>query len=420
MILVLAEFAIPLLAFVALDQMMKQEPNKKDFMKGLQWSLYIVGGLALFFLVFAGMFSFTGPGDQRYMTQGSNPFMDALMADRKMLFRKDALRSLILVLLSAGLLYAFYLKKIKQNVFFTVLALLVLIDMWPVDKRYLNNKDFGPKRVQQQGFQPMAADRQILQDTNLYYRVFDLSGDPFSSARASYFHKSIGGYHGAKMQRYQDIISYQIARNNMNVLDMLNTKYFIVPVKDGEPVARFNPGALGNAWLVSSCRIVENANEEMDALNDFNPASEVIIDRRFEPYVSGKTFGPDTSARISLVKYHPNRLLYSYRGSRENLAVFSDIYYDKGWKSFVDGTEVPHFRVDYILRGMVLPAGEHSIEFRFEPRSYFAGKKIASASSYVLFIMLLGAIGWEVWQRNRKKNPDTPENKRDQKGREKS
>jgi hypothetical protein len=405
MILVIAEFAIPLLAFVALDRMLQQEPNKKDFMKGLKWSLYIVGGLALFFLVFAGMFSFTGPGDQRYMSQGgSNPFMDALMADRQTLFRKDALRSLILVLLSAGLLYAFYFKKIKQNLFFAGLALLVLVDMWPVDKRYLNNKDFGPKRTQQQGFQPMAADQQILQDPDPYFRVFDVSGDPFNSAHASYFHKSIGGYHGAKMQRYQDIISYQIAKNNMNVLDMLNTKYFIVPVKDGEPVARLNPGALGNAWLVSSYRIVENANEEMDALNNFDPATEAIIDRRFEQYVTGKTFSSDTAAEISLVSYHPNRLSYSYKGSRENLAVFSDIYYDRGWKSFVDGAEVPHFRVDYLIRGMVLPAGEHSIEFRFEPRSYFVGKKIASASSYLLFIFLLGAIGWEVRQRNRKKD----------------
>jgi hypothetical protein len=335
------------------------------------------------------MFSFTGPGAQRFSSQGPNPFINALTADRQMLFRKDALRSLIMVLLCAGLLYAFYFKKIRQEVFFVTLAFLILVDMWPVDKRYLNKDNFGTKRTQQQGFQPTAADRQILQDPDLYYRVFDLSGDPFNSARASYFHKSIGGYHGAKMQRYQEIISYQIAKNNMNVLDMLNTKYFILSTKDGEPRAQLNPGALGNSWLVSSYRIVENANEEMEALNDFNPASEAIIDRRFESYVSGKTFSRDTAARISLETYHPNRLVYSYRGTVENLAVFSDIYYDKGWKAFVDGVEVPHFRVDYILRGMVLPAGEHSIEFRFEPRSYYTGIKIA-------------AVGWEIRQKTRK------------------
>ena len=401
MILVMAEFAIPLLAFYALDRLLKEEPGRKEFMKGLKWSLYIVGGLSLFFLLFAGMFSYTGPGDQRYMSPqgGSNPFMDALMADRESLLRKDALRSLILVLLSAGLLYAFYLKKIRQNLFFAGLALLVLVDLWPVDKRYLNNKDFGPKRTQQQGFQPMAADLQILQDTSLDYRVFDVSGDPFNSARASYFHKSIGGYHGAKMERYQEIIEHQIAKNNMNVLDMLNTKYFIMPVKNGEPVARRNPDALGNAWLVSSYRIVDNANEEMNALNDFNPGREAIIDKRFEKYVSGKTFSPDSNATIKLVHYHPNRLKYTYHGNEENLAVFSEIYYPKGWNAYLDGKKVPHFRVDYILRAMVLPPGEHSIEFRFEPKSYFTGKKIASASSYVLFIFLLGAIGWEVRRR---------------------
>ena len=396
MILVLAEFAIPLLAFIALENMLRNEPAKKDFLKGLKLSLYIVGGLALFFLIFAGMFSFTGPGDQRYLAQGSNPFMDALMADRETLFRKDALRSLIMILLGAGLIYAFYMRKIKQNVFFAALALLILIDMWPVNKRYLNNDVFGPKRNQQEGFQPMAADQQILQDPDPHYRVFDLSSDPFNSARASYFHKSIGGYHGAKMQRYQELISYHISQNNMDVLDMLNTRYFIVSVQNGEPEVRMNPNALGNAWFVDSYRIVDNANEEIDALSNFTPASETIIDRKFESYVSGKSFKTDTNSNIELVTYHPNRLTYLYQGTTEQLAVFSDIYYEKGWKSFIDGEEVPHFRVNYILRGMVLPAGEHAIEFRFEPDSYFTGKKIASASSYLLFLLVIGAIAWEI------------------------
>ena len=400
MILVIAEFTIPLLAFLALENLVKQKPEKKDFMKGLKLSLYITGGLALFFLVFAGMFSFTGPGDERYLSQGANPFMDALMADRESIFRKDALRSLVFVILTAGLIYVYYFKKIKLNVFFIGLALLVLADMWPVDKRYLNNDNFGPKRSHQEGFQPMNADQQILQDPDPYYRVFDVSGDPFNSARTAYFHKAIGGYHGAKMQRYQEIISYHIARNNMEVLNMLNTKYFIVPQQDSEPVVRVNPGALGNAWFVNSYRIVENANEEIEALNGFNPGLEAIVDRRFESHLSGKTFSRD-SATISLTSYHPNRLSYKYQASNEQFAVFSDIYYDKGWKSFVDGKEVPHFRVNYILRGMVLPAGEHTVEFKFEPRSYFTGKKIAATSSYLLLILMLGAIGWEVRSRRR-------------------
>ncbi len=402
MILVIAEFAIPLLAFLALDNLLKQEPDKKEFMNGLKLSLYIVGGLALFFLVFAGMFSFTGPGDERYASQGATQFLDALKADRESIFRKDALRTLVFVILTAGLMYALYLKKVKLNVFFIALALLILADMWPVDKRYLNNDNFGPKRTHQEGFQPTAADQQILADPDPYYRVFDVSGNPFNSARAAYFHKTLGGYHGAKMQRYQEIISYHIARNNMEVLNMLNTKYFIVSQQEGEPGVQMNPGALGNAWLVNSYRIVENANEEIDALNGFNPAAEAIIDKRFESYVSGKTFAMDTAAAITLASYHPNRLSYIYRASTEQLVVFSDIYYEKGWKSFVDGEEVPHFRVNYILRGMVLPAGEHTIEFKFEPRSYFTGKKIAAVSSSVLILLILAASGWEV--RTRFKN----------------
>ncbi len=402
MILVIAEFAIPLLAFLALDNLIKQEPDKKEFMNGLKLSLYIVGGLALFFLVFAGMFSFTGPGDERYASQGATQFLDALKADRESIFRKDALRTLVFVILTAGLIYALYLKKIKLNVFFIALALLILADMWPVDKRYLNNDNFGPKRTHQEGFQPTAADQQILADPDPYYRVFDVSGNPFNSARAAYFHKTLGGYHGAKMQRYQEIISYHIASNNMEVLNMLNTKYFIVSQQEGEPGVQMNPGALGNAWPVNSYRIVENANEEIDALNGFNPAAEAIIDKRFESYVSGKTFAMDTAAAITLASYHPNRLSYIYRASTEQLVVFSDIYYEKGWKSFVDGEEVPHFRVNYILRGMVLPAGEHTIEFKFEPRSYFTGKKIAAVSSSVLILLILAASGWEV--RTRFKN----------------
>ena len=403
MILVVAEFAIPLLAFLALDKLLKQEPEKKEFIKGLKISLYIVGGLALFFLVFAGMFSFTGPGDERYASQGATQFLDALMADRESIFRKDALRSLVFVILTAGLMYALYLKKIKLNVFFIALALLVLADMWPVNKRYLNNDNFGPKRTHQEGYQPMAADQQILADPDPFYRVFDVSGDPFNSARAAYFHKTIGGYHGAKMQRYQEIISHHIARNNMEVLNMLNTKYIIVRQQEGEPAVRLNQGALGNAWFVNSFRIVENANEEIDALNGFNPSAEAIIDKRFESYVSGKTFARDSLAEITLASYHPNRLSFDYQTSTEQLAVFSDIYYNKGWKSFVDGEEVPHFRVNYILRAMVLPPGEHTIDFRFEPRSYFTGKKIAAASSYLLLILMLGAIGWEVRIRMRSK-----------------
>jgi hypothetical protein len=202
------------------------------------------------------------------------------------------------------------------------------------------------------------------------------------------------------MQRYQEIISYHIARNNMEVLNMLNTKYFIVPQQDSEPGVRLNPGALGNAWFVNSYRIVENANEEIEALNGFNPGLEAIVDRRFESHLSGKTFSRD-SATISLTSYHPNRLSFEYKASTEQFAVFSDIYYDKGWKSFVDGKEVPHFRVNYILRGMVLPPGKHSIEFKFEPRSFFTGRKIAATSSYFLLILMLGVVGWEVRSRRR-------------------
>ena len=403
MILVIAEFAIPLLAILALDDMIKSPPSKKELMRGIKLSVYIVGGLSLFFLLFAGMLSFTGPGDARYLGEGqtTNPLIEALIADRETIFRKDALRSLIFVLLGAGLIWAYFNKKIKQMPFFLLLVFLILADLWPVNKRYLNNDAFGPKRTQVDGFQATAADQQILADPDPHYRVFDVSGDPFNSARCGYFHKSLGGYHGAKMQRYQELIRYHIARNNMKVLEMLNTKYFIIRGQDGQPQVRINPNALGNAWFVPTYRIVENANQEIEALNDFEPSVEAIIDKRFESFVSGKSFYVDSTASISLDSYHPNRISYNYRSGSEQLAVFSEIHYPAGWKTFIDGEEAEHFRANYVLRAMVLPPGEHKVEFRFEPQSYFKGKSIAAGSSFILAILLLGAIGWEVWKSRR-------------------
>ena len=391
MILVIAEFAIPLLAFIALDGMLKQDLTKKDFMKGLQWGLYIIGGLALFFLVFSGMFSFTGPGDQRFSSQGSNPFIKALIADRQMLFRKDALRSLILVILCAGLLYAFYFKKIRQEVFFVTLALLILVDMWPVDKRYLNKDNFGTKRTQQQGFQPTAADRQILQDPDLYYRVFDLSGDPFNSARASYFHKSIGGYHGAKLRRYQELFDYQISQSNMSTLNMLNTKYIIYS-GENQPEVSLNDMALGNAWFVERYTIVANADEEISFLTDMDPASEAVIDQRFSQQIGDMQMNYDSLASISLTEYKPNYLKYSSQAGNPQLAVFSDIYYEKGWNAYIDGELVPHFRADYVLRAMIVPAGNHTIEFSFEPKTYYSGNRISLASSMILSLFAIGVL----------------------------
>jgi hypothetical protein len=398
MILVIAEFSIPLLAFLALQDFFKGNIKKEDFLKGIKYGLISLGGLALIFILLPGMFSYTGPGDDPYLTQGSSAFIDALVIDRRRMLQTDAVRSLIFILLSASLLYICYLGKIKKEVFFSALALLILIDMWSVDKRLLNNDDFVPRRQAQVPFQPLEADLIINRDTSPDYRVFDLtaSPDPFRSTRASYFHKSLGGYHGAKMKRYQELIDYHLTKSNMAVLNMLNTKYFILPSDQGSPQVQLNPYALGNAWFVRSYRIVNNADEEIQALSDFDPANEAIIDIRYNQYLEGFTPLYDSTAQISLINYSPDQLLYKYQSATNQLVLFSEIFYDKGWSAYVDNELKPHFRADYVLRAMVLPAGQHTVEFKFEPRSYYTGKKIAGASSLVLFVLLLFGFGIEI------------------------
>jgi hypothetical protein len=315
----------------------------------------------------------------------------------------ESFRSLIFVFLCAAVLYAYYLKKINHKIFITTLTLLIIIDLWAVDKRYLNNDDFVPGREATVPFQPLEADKVILQDKDIYYRVYDLLADPFRNARTSYFHKSIGGYHGAKLQRYQDIIEHHLVNNNMSVINMLNTKYFILPSRDSEPTAHMNSQALGNAWFVPTFRIVNNANEEIDALAGFNPSYEAIIDKRFEKYVHSLDIHLDTTSYIQLVHYHPNRLRYKSNTANTKLAIFSDVYYEKGWKAYIDGELVPHFRANYILRAMVIPPGSHEIEFRFEPRSYFLGKKISLISSIILLFLMVFLVYTEI--RGRKKHP---------------
>jgi hypothetical protein len=222
------------------------------------------------------------------------------------------------------------------------------------------------------------------------------------SGRASYFHNSIGGYHGAKLLRYNELIEFQISQNNIQVLNMLNTKYFIIPDDQQQPVSQLNPDALGNAWFVRSYRYVDNANQEMSALDDFDPSEEAIIDRRFEYLLAGFQPSLDTSANIQLVHYHPNRLSYRAHTTKEQLAVFSEIFYEKGWNAYVNNELLPHFRVNYLLRAMILPPGDHLIEFKFEPTSYYTGKKLSNLSSILFLLSVAALIAVEIIRRHRK------------------
>jgi hypothetical protein len=241
----------------------------------------------------------------------------------------------------------------------------------------------------------------------------NLTVSTFNDASTSYFHKSIGGYHGAKMGRYQDLIEFQISKNNMQVLNMLNARYFIVSDPATQtPVAQKNPDALGNAWFVNNYKLVENADSELMALSNFNPREELIVDKRYEDLVKGFIPAPakDTLDTLSvpsadfvrLTEYQPNKLVYEYSSSLPRLTVFSEIFYSKGWQAYVDGEEAPHFRANYVLRSMLLPAGKHTIEFKFRPQSYYTGEKISFAASAAMVLLLLLSLVYEFYFRKRK------------------
>ncbi|MFA5974174.1 MAG: YfhO family protein [Lentimicrobiaceae bacterium] len=399
MTLVMAELCIPLLAILGLQNVFSGETDKKKLLKYLYYALGIVGGFSLIFAAGgSAFFDFISPADEQYKSYFPDWLMAAIREDRAAILSADAFRSLAFILLAGAAIWAMINQKIKKPVFFTALILLILIDMWSVNRRYLNSDSFVRKSIAAVPFQPTAADEIIMKDKDPDFRVFNQSvGNPFADASTSYFHMSLGGYHGAKLRRYQELIDHQLSKGNMNVFNMLNTKYFIIPnEKGGQPQMQINMQAMGNAWFVNNAHKVNNADEELDALTNFVPAETAVYDKRFENQVNGHLISKDTLATIVLTDYKPNHLTYKSETSKEQLAVFSEIYYDKGWNAYIDGKSAPYFRADYVLRAMIVPAGNHVIEFKFEPQVYKTGEKISLASSILLVLIALGSIGFMI------------------------
>ena len=393
---------------LCLNEFLNKKHKKDEFLYAIKWSVIITGGLALIFFLFPGLFfNFSAPLDDDLLQSGwPQELIQALRTDRQQLLKTDAFRSLIFVILSAGSLLAYFYKKLSVKVLYFILAALILLDLWTVDKRYLNKNHFSPKQKTEIPYIATKADNEILEDNDPDYRVLDLTVSPFNDARTSYFHKSIGGYHGAKMRRYQELISFNITSeisriinalqgknpgsdiNNtmgkISILNMLNCKYIIFNA-NSSPL--MNPYALGACWFVDKYRIVEDADAEISAIGNFNPAQEAIIDNRFEDHIQNITIHSDSTAKIHLLEYQPNKLTYESESTFDQIAVFSEIYYPKGWKVTIDGEPADHFRANYVLRSMILPSGQHKIEFKFEPDSYNLGRKIALISTVILFIL---------------------------------
>ncbi len=404
MTLVMAELCIPLLAILGLQKAFSGETDKKKLIKYLYYSIGITGGISLFFAIAgSSLFNFVSPADEQYKSYFPDWLISALRLDRAALLSSDSFRSLAFILLAGTAVWAMINQKIKKPVFYSALILLILVDMWTVNRRYLNSESFVRKSIDAVPFQPTAADQIIMKDNDPDFRVFNQAvGNPFADASTSYFHKSLGGYHGAKLRRYQELIDHHLSKGNMSVFNMLNTKYFIAPdEKGGQPQVQINMQALGNAWFVNNAHMVNNADEEINALTDFVPTETAVYDKRFEEQIKGHIISKDSLATITLTEYKPNHLTYTYETGKEQLAVFSEIYYAKGWNAYIDGKVSPYFRANYVLRAMIVPAGKHTIEFRFEPKVYFTGEKIAFASSMLLVLLAIGSVGFMVFGKSK-------------------
>lgn len=415
-VIVIQQFAMALMGMLAIKEVYLRNIDSKKFMNALKYTFAITGGFALIFAIIPGLAgSFKGSSDAQLVQAGwPQQFIDAIIADRKMVLRADSFRTFIFVALAAAGLWAFWTKKLKAQYALVLWVVLIVADLWPVDKKYLNSDSFAAKRKAEVPYTPSKADNFILQDKDPDYRVLNLGVSTFNDTSTSYFHKSIGGYHGAKMKRYQEMIEQNISRDmqeistrlrnvktqedldnvfaGLNSINMLNTRYIIYN-PEAAPVK--NTHALGNAWFVSNYKMATNANEEIAAIKDLKIESTAVIDRRFEKDISGKSFKIDPQASIKLKTYAPNKLVYQSNSSSEQLAVFSEIYYPKGWIASIDGKVTPHFRADYILRSMVIPAGNHEIIFEFKPQSYKTGNAISLASSLLLILAVGGAVFYE-------------------------
>lgn len=407
MIMSIVQLCMVVIAGLGLHRILQNPPTWGEFKKPLFISLGATAGLSLLFALLPSLFDMTTAADETLQTSLRQSFGDnataatdvyrALIDDRAGLLRKDAFRSLVFILLTAGVLWAFITNKLKNTTIVgAILAFFTLTDLWAVDKRYLNSDDFQRKvRSYDELFVASPADQQILQDKDPNYRVIDLTtANPFGSSLASFYHKSIGGYHTVKLARFTELVENQIAKNNMQVLNMLNTKYFIMAGQDGQPMVQQNPQALGNAWFVSDIKLVANANEEMTALDSLNPATTAVVDKRFEEYLKGFSPSKEKLGSIKLTEYKPNKLTYQFDSPAAQLVVFSENYY-KGnvdWVSTVDGKEAAHFRANYVLRSMVVPAGKHTIVFTFDPVTVKKGQKIDTMTSIAWVVFMLVAL----------------------------
>ncbi|MBS1730969.1 MAG: YfhO family protein [Bacteroidetes bacterium] len=402
MILVVPTLLLGLSATLALDKMIFHIKDKKTFIEKYKKALYIMVGIFAFLLFLYFSFDFVSQQDSYIMQQINKMedqiktpilnFLHALQDDRRTLYLNDLLRSLLFVAIGATMLWLFLKEKVKPNLVLLVIGTFSFIDLMAIDVKYLNSDQYIAKDDYENNFQPTKADQQIMQDKS-FYRVLDLrhgglSGAFNTGALTAYFHHSIGGYHPAKLSIYQDLIENQLMKfpNCLPVLNMLNTKYIIT----AEDIPQLNTAALGNAWFVPSVQYTSSPKETMDALSSFNPSQTVLVEQNFKNIIH-QPVSFDSSASIQLMANRNDTVTYKSVSKVEMPAVFSEIYYSEGWNAYIDGKKTDYAKVDYVLRGLMVPAGNHQIEFRFEPASFALGWRITSISSIIIVLLIIMA-----------------------------
>lgn len=403
---VILELCAPILAILALQVLFRKTVSETEKLKALRTSFFIVFGLGILLFLVKGMFDFEGYHDDTLRRYYGDEMLDLIQSDRKAVYTSDLLRSLVYVFLAALAIWLFLKEKIKQNLTVILLGLFVVSDLVGVNLRYVNEENFVAKRRMTRPFQETPADTEILKDTT-YFRVFDQT-QGFEGARTSYFHKTISGYHAAKPAGMEDLFFFHIAQGNIGILNMLNIKYVIQQDEEGRSYPVLNPEANGNAWFVERLLPVEDANTEILALDSLDTQRKAVVNTAKFPDVNRFNFTVDSIASITLTDYEPNHLTYKSKNSNSGAAIFSEMYYPHGWNAYVDGKRKKHFRVNYVLRALMLPEGEHTIEFKFEPELVAIGSQITLASSILLGLVILGGLGFTFWSSRKKKKATTP------------
>lgn len=392
---VILELCVPALGIFALVRLFNDFEKDEVKWKALKISTLITAGFALVMLLFKGtFFDFAGANDGYFRQNYGLEFVNALQEDRVSLFTKDTLRTMVLVLLSAGILYAYLKKKLSKVWVIVCIGILILFDLVGVDRRYVNNDDFKSALEINKPFQATEVDREILKDTT-YFRVFDISTEGSSSpGRAPYFHNSINGYHAAKLGRFNDLYDFYLSELKPEVLNMFNVKYLIAEDEKGVLFPYINDEANGNAWFIEKLKVVNTANEEIFAIDSLNTKKEAVISSSFS--ITSNTHKVDSLATIQVIEYRPNYIKYHSSNTHDGFAVFSEMYYGNGWYASIDGNKTNIVRVNYALRGMEIPKGNHTIEFRFEPEVVQKGSTVALASSILLGIIVLVKLIFEL------------------------